>query len=295
MTDIMLIVHPYATPPPTPWECGWGVTTLFEFAALPHGGIARAPRGTPIPDGCAEYAPVTITDAMRDAARASWSADHRSLARRGALSLASIVGQWDDDDIARWLGMPVFAAQYAPLGVTPDAASEAYYRATEEGPHCASAMSCGVIRTAARGYDAWCGIGGAMVRLGTAASVADAEAMVLRAVRARRAEHGEFVRATLTGWSPDTPTYGTTIADLGTDRDHRAITIYRGPMTAAELPHPTIATLGCSSWDLPVAAIYRGDDVERHDDVVTWDDDASRAAHRARSRAGQLRAQDDAR
>src|SRR5690606_26365056 len=209
---MILIHYPTDTTLPPPWQPGWHVTPVLRFPSLPERRVARAPEGTPIPDGCEPYEPPVITDDHRKLARADLLID----TTRDRLYLDLARAALDDPeqldrDIRACLGVAHHHALVAPLSVaTLREACHAHRMASDAwtSPH-----SSVVVRCALRGYDVWTGIGGMMDRAGRADDYAEAEALGVEAVRQRRRETLRRVREeVLAGWSPETPYYTSTIA-----------------------------------------------------------------------------------
>src|SRR5690606_42065071 len=66
----MLLIHyPADIPLPPPWQPSWEVTPVVSLDPLPRRSVARAPAGTPIPEGATLYAEPKVTDEHRSAAR----------------------------------------------------------------------------------------------------------------------------------------------------------------------------------------------------------------------------------
>lgn len=284
----MLLIHyPADTPLPPPWQTSWEVVPAVSLATLPRRSVARAPAGTPIPEGATIYAEPEVTDEHRRAFRdvlqsvASESADslRRELAQ-GALDDPERF----DEDLRACLGVAHPHALVAPLSVaTLREACHAHRMASDAwtSPH-----SSVVVRCALRGYDVWTGIGGMMDRAGRADDYPEAEALGVEAVRQRRRETLRWVREeALAGWSPETPYYTSTIARA---EDELPIVVRRGPITAQELGAEGAVN---HSYGLPVVAVYRGGEVQRFDDRITWSDGMSRELARERQREGQRRRQ----
>lgn len=283
----MLLIHyPADIPLPPPWQPSWEVTPVVSLDPLPRRSVARAPAGTPIPEGATLYAEPEVTDEHRSAARdvlqrATESTDQL---RRGLARSALDDPERLDEEIRVWLGVAHPHALVAPLSVRRLAdACLAYVDATQSwtSPH-----SSVVVRCALRGYDVWTGIGGMMARVGRADDYAEAEALGVEAVRQRRRETLRGVREEiLAGWSPETPYYTSTIARAESELP---IVVRRGPITAEELGAEGALN---RSYGLPVVAVYRGGKVERFDDRITWSDGMSRELARERQREGQRRRQ----
>lgn len=281
----MLLIHyPADIPLPPPWQPSWEVTPVVSLAPLPRRAVARAPAGTPIPEGATLYAEPKVTDEHRSAARdvlqrATESTDQL---RRGLARSALDDPERLDEEIRTWLGVAHPHARLAPLSVRRLAdACLAYVGATQSwtSPHCNV-----VVRCALRGYDVWTGIGGMMARVGRADDYAEAEALGVEAVLQRRRETLRRVREEiLAGWSPETPYYTSTIARAEVELP---ITVRRGPITAEELGAEGAIN---HSYGLPVVAVYRGGKLERFDDRITWSDGMSRELARERQREGQRR------
>lgn len=282
---MILIHYPTDTTLPTPWQPAWEVTPVWSIDTLPRRSVARAPSGTPIPEGATIYAEPEVTDDHRRAFRdvlqsvASESADslRRELAQ-GALDDPERF----DEDLRACLGVAHPHALVAPLSVaTLREACHAHRMASDAwtSPH-----SSVVVRCALRGYDVWTGIGGMMARVGRADDYPEAEALGVEAVRQRRRETLRRVREeVLAGWSPETPYYTSTIARAESELP---IVVRRGPITAEELGAEGAIN---HSYGLPVVAVYRGGEVQRFDDRITWSDGMSRELARERQREGQRR------
>jgi len=283
----MLLIHyPADIPLPPPWQPSWEVTPVVLLDPLPRRAVARAPAGTPLPEGATLYAEPEVTDEHRSAARhvlqrATESTDQL---RRGLARSALDDPERLDEEIRVWLGVAHPHALVAPLSVRRLAdACLAYVGATQSwtSPH-----SSVVVRCALRGYDVWTGIGGMMDRAGRADDYASAEALGVAAVRQRRRETLRRVREEiLAGWSPETPYYTSTIARA---EDELPIVVRRGPITAKELGAEGALN---HSYGLPVVAVYRGGEVQRFDERITWSDEESRERARERQREGQKRRQ----
>lgn len=278
---ITLIRYPDSLTPPAPWQPEWEAGVCLRLPSIPRQRVARALGGTPVPSGATPYAEPIVTDALRQSARA----DLQRTIDDGDRLYAEIARHALDDparldlDIAAWLGVVHPFALYAPLGVaTLHAACDAHVRA--EGLWCSPCSSV-VIRTAARGYQVWIGVGGMMQSAGHADDYTSAEALGVESVRAHRGQVMAEANAILAGWAGETPYYSATLA---TATEALPIQMRRGPMTADELVRGPCGA--ATSWDLPVVATYVGGAVERHDALVTWDDGQSRELQRARMRAG---------
>ena len=282
---MILVRHPHGTTLPAPWQMGWEVGSTLMFPSLPRWGIARAPEGTPLPDGTEPYRAPEATAEQRESAwmdlRAflqSPEADpfHVALGR-------SVLDHPDALDwrVNAWLGRAHPLAAHAPITIQdPDAARTLLGQAREIWD---SRCSTGVIRTAPKGYQVWIGVGGRIEEAGFAPDLPSAEDRVVAAVRARRRTALEEIRSLLEGWSPHTPLFSSTLADA---QDALDIDIRRGPMTADELGR---------SWDLPVVLKVSAGGVKRWDERVTWDDEASRERHRMKCEAGERARRDEAR
>src|SRR5690606_28246893 len=255
---MMILIHyPTDTTLPPPWQPAWEVTPVWSIDALPRRSVARAPAGTPIPEGASLYAEPVVTDdhrrVFRDALRrdaASADSLRRELAQ-GALDDPERF----DEQIRIWLGVAHPHARVAPLCVTTlEEACRAHTWATSAWTPLHSSV---VVRCAPRGYDVWAGLGGLMERAGRADDYASAETLGVAAVRQRRRETLRRVREEiLAGWSPETPYYTSTIARAESELP---IVVRRGPITAEELGAEGAIN---HSYGLPVVAVYRAGKVE---------------------------------
>lgn len=280
---ITLIRYPLGATLPEPWQPDWGLgNSLPPLPSLLQGRVGRAPAGTPIPAGTEPYAHPPIHKAMRATVRADLAALVEA-GRRGTQQerwvshMAQIAlddSETLDRHIAAQLGSAHPYATLAPMSVRT--LQHACAQSVRAGEAWTSRQSCGVIRPAMRGYQAWIGVGGMIDPAGTWPDYAAAEAAVIAASAAARAEAMQQARAALPGWPEHTPYYTATLATAATKLP---LHIRRGPMMADEAG---------SSWDIPIVAVWRdGAVIERHDDRVTWGDDDSRQAARQRERAGQ--------
>lgn len=261
----------------------WSVTTALDLSLPGRRHVGRIPAGAPIPSGAQLYAPPVVTEALRDEAR-------RKLEEIAAgddwlrAELADGALERLDETITRNLGVVHPYAELAPWSVaTLDEACRLIARARDLWT---SPCSCAVIRTSIPGYYVWTGIGGMMEPVGHADTYEGAEMLARGGVALQRAGVIRRVREILAGWSPDTPYWTATLATI----EDLPLQIRRGPMTAAESPGARVVqglTIGGTSWDLPVVYRLDGHGETRWPERVTWDDDASRQAHRDRTRAGQ--------
>lgn len=276
MQPVILIDHDPEVAPPPPWQTGWARGPApWQFRCMTAGAVARAPAGTPIPDGAKPYTRPVVHVGMRLSAAAELREALATRTDLDSLRREVLAGLLEDeagleDAIRLALGDVNRYALFAPLEV--ETAGEAAHLIVQAEDEWDSRCSCAVIRVAPGGYHAWVGVGGTMRQVGgVLPSYEDAEAAVVLASAAERAATMQRVRAILAGWSGDTPFYSAT---LETAAAELPLAIRRGPATAAEAG---------SSWDLPVYAVAVGGVVtERRPEVIRWDDDASRAAAEAR-------------
>lgn len=292
MHDHTIIHYPQGADLPSPWQSDWHVTPLTSLRCLPRRCVARAPAGTPIPDTCTAYAPPEPTADQLAAAHTEMAG---MVDQVDGLMAEVIRGLLTDSDrlaaeVRAHLGSAHHLIHYAPISVmTQDAASRAWVRA---GDMWDSRCSVAVIRAHERGgYAVWIGIGGRMGHIGRTDGYAGAEVLAVDASQDQRARTMAEVRDILTDWSDDTPYPLGGVATLATAARDLPMTISRGPVSRDDLPGPY--GTGASSWDLPTVAVWRdGHIAERHDDLVTWDDDTCRERALARSRDGERRARD---
>lgn len=283
---MILIHYPPNTQLPPPWQPAWEVTPVRSIDTLPRRSVARAPAGSPIPSGTSLYAAPEVTDEHRRVFR---DALRRDVASADSLRRELAESDLDnperlDEEIRTWLGVAHPLALVAPLCVTT--LKDACWAHTWARSAWTSLHSSVVVRCAPRGYDVWAGLGGLMERVGRADDYAEAEALGVEAVRRRRRETLRKVREeVLAGWSPETPYYTSTIARAESELP---IMVRRGPITAEELGAEGAVN---HSYGLPVVAVYRGGEVERFDDRITWSDEESRERARERQREGQRRRQ----
>jgi len=286
---IALIHYPVGMPLPAPWQPGWQSAGVFDFDFPEARHVARAPLGTPIPSGATPYVEPVATAAMRGRSLAVLKDATRQgnrLLREIAQALLDDPGRLDEE-VRKTLGVVHAYAVLAPLSVTTSA--RAARNITDALGRWDSTHSCVVIRTSRNGYDVWTGIGGLITPAGKSPSYEEAEQLGVETVRARRKATVATLRGgELAGWADSTPYYSATLGTI----DELTIYVRRGPMTVKELPNPS-GSLGSTSWDVPVVAEYRGDCVSRHDERVTWSDDASREAARKRQQDGNADATAD--
>ena len=284
MFDHTLIHYPHGMPLPPPWQPNWHVAPMDRLSALPGSmAVARAPRDTPVPNNCEPYVEPVVTDELRKLARHLCSLGANAGDQVHAELCAGLLNDADalDREIRAALGTVHPYALFAPLSVeTLDAACHA---TTLAASHWTSPCSCAVIRCAERGYHVWTGLGGMMRPEGQMDSYEFAEAMATKSIRHNRKQAMNAIRSDLDGWHPDTPFHTATLATAATELPW---TIRRGPMTTEELPS---AAGGASSWDLPIVAEFRGTEVIRHNERVTWSDEESRERALAKQRAGEAR------
>lgn len=276
---VLFIRHPADYPPPSPWQTGWGRPASDLLADLfdPVIAIARAPQGTPLPDGAEVYVPESVRpedrkrarehlEEKRDSARDSFSQEVLEHLMEDEEAL--------DDGIRAARGEPHWVAEWAPFRY--ESLDAAVQDITDLKLAWDSSHTCGVIRTAPKGFQCWQGVGGRLLELGGVESVEEAEGRIIQAVRKTRENTLEELSA-LHDWPPDTPVLDSTLGGLV---HGNPIHIRRGPMSAAEYG---------SSWDLPVVAVVSGDEVSRYPEKVTWDDEQSRARWLERCREGEER------
>lgn len=276
MQPVILIRHDPEAQLPPPWQSGWARgPALWQFQCLSAGAVARAPAGTPIPEGATPYAPAAVHVGMMLTAAAELRSALKARSDLDSLRREVLAGLLEDDaaleDAIRLaLGDVNRYALFAPLDV--ETAGDAAHLIVQAEDEWDSRCSCAVIRVAPGGYHAWVGVGGTMRQVGGVwPSYEAAEAAVLEASAAARAATMQRVRAILAGWSEDTPFYTATLETAATVLP---LAIRRGPATTAEAG---------SSWDLPVYATAVGGVItERRPEVLTWSDEASRAAAQAR-------------
>src|SRR5690606_9690400 len=68
--SVILIHYPFGLALPPPWQPDWQTTAMLDLPSLPRRLVARAPAGTPTPDGAEPYSPPEATDEHRRLARA---------------------------------------------------------------------------------------------------------------------------------------------------------------------------------------------------------------------------------
>lgn len=261
---------------PSPWEKEWGAFAPAQDFDMPTYDVARAPAGTPIPEGdhIAPYdAPVPA--ALLEAAKLAWDRYDcgNDPCRRAVQDFYRSPQELAE---GAW-GAYNYLAPYAPRGLSKDKAIDEIYAHTQT----TSRQSCAVIRVAPKGYDVFIGIGSLIERRGKADTYKEAEALAIKAVlRARRAFDEHYIQVLRdAGWSPDTPMWSTTIQEWVTKMP---IQISRGPLF--------MDTAGCS-WDLPVYAKWVDGQIEYQKSQLGWDDEEERRKWWARNRAGQDRVQ----
>lgn len=280
-----IITWPKTAPTPAGAQPRWGIATAFRLRLDDAREVGRIPSKMPIPDGASAYTDPVVTDDLRALVRAQIQAiadgDGDPLFADLARS-ALADDEYLDRVVAANLGLAHPYATCAPWTVESlDEACDAMVRA--QGLWT-SPCSSAVIRTAQAGYDVWTGIGSMLDRAGRADDLGPAETMAIDAVWAKRRVALAEIRQILADWSPHTPYYSAT---LETAADALPIIVRRGPMTSEEGPG--------SSWDLPIVMRWQDGEIERHDDRVTWDDEASRRRAALRQQEGEARARAKAR